>query len=268
MFWLDEAGADAVQALHATPGADRRLLTWLGCAVAVACMLLGVFVLVGAAAGIKPGPKSAVLPDTPFSVAGSDGAGRLVLPPIPTDAATPLPRNSNAAGGATAPKPCAEPDQNLHLRIPRLCVDAPIVPTRASGHDIEIPADVHTVGVWDGGAPISRPDGSAGDAGSTVVVGHVDDVDQGNGALHDLYLTKPGEAVYLTDSAGHTIRWRAVALQVVVKAALPHELFVGATGPRRLYLVTCGGKLVHLSNGRGGTFGTYEDNVIVTLVPG
>lgn len=268
MFWLDDAGAEAVQALHSRPGADRRLVTWLGCSVAIVCLLLGVFVLLGAAAGIKPGPKPAVLPDAPFSVVGSDGTGGPLLPPIPTGAPAPLPMNSNAAGGASAPKPCSAPDHNLHLRIPRLCIDAPIVATRATDKSIDIPTDVHTVGHWDGGQPISRPDGSAGNSGSTLLVGHVDDADQGNGALHDLYLTKPGEAAYLTDSTGHTVRWRAIAMQVVRKAALPPALFAGASGPRRLYLVTCGGALLHVSDGHGGTIGTYEDNVIVTLVPG
>jgi hypothetical protein len=275
MFWLDEVEDLEKQASRREAGPlpvsasreARRLRAVLTALVAVACVLLGVFVLIAAASGTKAGPKPAVLPDAPFSASvGSDG--RFALPPIPTAAATPLPKNRGAAGGASAPAPCSDPDRELHLRVPRLCIDAPLVPTRAHGGELQIPSDVHTVGVWDAGAALTDSSGSAGDSGTTVLAGHVDDASQGNGALHDLYLVKPGEAVYVTDARGRTVRWRAVALRIVVKSALPAELFAGPHGPRRLYLVTCGGKLLHLSDGRGGTYGTYEDNVIVTLVPG
>ena len=272
MFWLDDIDAEGATAttrgeLRSDDRAARRVRFWLIVLTAFGCLLAGGFVLVTAASGSRPGAKPAVLPDAPFVLPNAAG-GAVALPPVPTQPATPLPRNQHAAGGANAPAPCEVPDRATHVRIPRLCIDAEIVPSPSHGNELQIPRDVSTVGLWTGGQPLTEPDGSPGSTGSTLVAGHVDDVDQGNGALHDLYLTQPGEAVYVTDVRGRTVRWRAVAMQVVVKSALPKALFAGRDGPRRLYLVTCGGALLHVPDGSGGTVGTYEDNVIVTLVPG
>jgi hypothetical protein len=240
----------------------------LAAVVAMLSVLIGVTLVVAAGSDSRPAAKPAVLPDAPFALEAVGPHADVVLPPVPTTPAAPLPKNKNAAGGGSAPKPCSAPDRPSHVRIPRLCVDAAVVPTAAAGAELQIPRDVHTVGIWTGGQPLSAPDGSVGKTGTTLIAGHVDNSDQGNGALHDLYLTKPGEAVYVTDAKGHTSRWRAIAMQVVIKSKLPSGLFVGPHGPRRLVLVTCGGKLLHVSNGHGATFGTYADNVIVTLVPG
>jgi hypothetical protein len=102
-----------------------------------------------------------------------------------------------------------------------------------------------------------------GDTGTTLIAGHIDNIDQGNGAFHDLYLVQPGESIYTSDNEGHTVRWRTVSMQVVEKAALPHSVFIGVTGPRRLVLVTCGGPRIRYPSGN-----SYRDNVIVTAIPG
>ena len=236
--------------------------------LAVLCLVVGTVVVLAGASGSRSGPKPAVLPDAPFALETQGTRGRIALPSVPTDAATALPRNQGAAGGDRVPTPCTRPDGRLHLRIPRLCIDAALVATGVIGGEVEIPRDVRKLGLWTGGQSLTDTEGRVGTTGTTLIVGHVDDVDQGNGALHDLYLTRPGEAVYVTDAHGHTVRWRAIAMQVVIKSRLPKELFAGAHGPRRLQLVTCGGRLLRMPDGHGSTFGTYEDNVIVTLIPG
>jgi hypothetical protein len=206
-------------------------------------------------------PRAAVLPQAPFSVDPSR------LPPVPTATATPVPRNTGAPGGNTVPKPCYTTPQSGHVVIPRICIDAQIVMTTIANGSLVIPEDVHHVGYWTGSQPIVTPDGKGGytpgDTGTTLIAGHIDSIDQGNGALHDLYLVQPGESIYTTDDAGHTVRWRAVSMQVIEKVALPHSVFNGVTGPRRLVLVTCGGPLIHHPYG-----GSYRDNVIVTAIPG
>jgi len=55
--------------------------------------------------------------------------------------------------------------------------------------------------------------------GTTLLAGHVNDVAQGNGTLHDLYKVEPGALVYVADPAGAVTRWRVVGLDVAVKAA-------------------------------------------------
>jgi len=136
------------------------------------------------------------------------------------------------------------------------------VPTTVAGDgSLIIPADVHKVGLWTGGAAIVAT------AGTTVIAGHVDDVNQGPGAMNQLHNVAPGAVVTVTDTSGKVTRWQVTDVAVVGKDSLPAFVFAGKNGPRELALVTCGGPLLHLSNGHGGTYGTYRDNIVVTAVP-
>ncbi len=136
------------------------------------------------------------------------------------------------------------------------------MPTVVAGDgSLIIPVDVHKVGLWTGGAAVVAP------AGTTVIAGHVDDVNQGPGAMNQLHNVAPGAVVSVTETSGQVTRWQVTDVAVVGKDSLPAFVFAGKNGPRELALVTCGGPLLHLSNGHGGTYGTYRDNIVVTAVP-
>jgi len=144
------------------------------------------------------------------------------------------------------------------VTIPDLCIHGPVVPTpREPDGDLVIPASATEVGLWDGGATVGAAEGT------TLLAGHVVYGSAGKGTLFDLHKVAPGTVVELGDATGRVTRWRVIALEQVIKAALPSAVFRGRAGPRRLVLVTCGGPVVEVP-GHGPT---YRDNVIVTAVP-
>lgn len=107
----------------------------------------------------------------------------------------------------------------------------------AADASLLLPADVDEVTYWTGPASIDAADGGI------LVAGHVDDADQGQGALYRMHTLHPGDAVYLTKD-GVVTRWKIVRMETFVKERLPDWAFQGAGGPRELHLVTCGGEIV------------------------
>jgi hypothetical protein len=155
------------------------------------------------------------------------------------------------------------------LVIPTLGVKAPLVPTGAVGAaetaSLTIPADIHTVGWWDG--TVSDGDGviqedapRPGQPGVALIAGHIDSAVAGPGALYDLGELRPGDDVEIIDSRGRSSDWVVSAPpQSRLKTELPSSLWV-TTGAPKLALVTCGGPFDTLT-------GHYLDNVIVWASP-
>jgi hypothetical protein len=204
----------------------------------------GVALIVGGSRGSTP--VAAPLPAHGFSV--PSGA----LPPLPGSGAP----GAKAAGHGG----CDLTVGPSRLLVPGLCINAPVVPAALlPGGSLIIPANVHQVGLWDGGPGLAA--GTTG--GTTLLAGHVDYDGQGDGALYRLSDVTPGQVIDTVDANGKASRWRALSLRVVVKAALPASLFAGHAGPRLLTLVTCGGPVEYLP----GYGSTYADNIIVTAIP-
>jgi sortase (surface protein transpeptidase) len=118
---------------------------------------------------------------------------------------------------------------------------------------MELPDDVGRAGWYRFGPAPGAP-------GSAVLAGHVDDAEQGLGALAPLREAEPGQEVLVTDAAGATTRWRVVSRELLDKQALPVDLLFGREGPSRLTLVTCGGPFLP-------DVGGYRDNVVVVAEP-
>ncbi|WP_127782109.1 class F sortase [Rhodococcus sp. X156] len=196
-------------------------------------------------------PAAAPLPSVQFNVPAAE------LPPLEAAPAAADPLRDKPAGCELAVAPST-------VVIGSLCLSGRLVPasTTETGA-LNVPRDVHVVGMWDQGAPLAGPAGEPVAEGTTLLAGHVNDYSQGNGVLYDLYKVQPGAVVHAADAAGHTTRWRVTAQEVVVKAALPKSVFAGPVGERKLVLVTCGGPIVHVP----GYGNTYRDNVVVTAVP-
>lgn len=188
----------------------------------------------------------------------------------PQESGAPTPDRTYALAPADVPDPDLDrPDTNERTQtpdgpMPDDSVTIPAIGARASlvslgftgDGTLDLPTEVDQASHWDGSAPIDAADGSI------LVAGHVDDAQQGAGALYDLHAVQPGDAIYLTKNGVET-RWKVVALQSVVKEQLPDRVFSGESGPRELHLVTCGGPIVTDANGNG----TYLENVIATAVP-
>jgi hypothetical protein len=155
------------------------------------------------------------------------------------------------------------------LVIPSLGVDAPLVPTGATGSvgtaALTIPSDVHTVAWWDGvvsdgGRTVQENAPEPGQPGVALLAGHIDSATAGPGALYDLKDLAPGAIVEVVDSNQQVSTWRVSAPpETSLKTALPPSLWV-TTGPPKLALVTCGGPF-------DAATGHYLDNVIVWATP-
>jgi hypothetical protein len=137
------------------------------------------------------------------------------------------------------------------LAVPALGIDAPVdaVGVEPDG-TMTIPEDVSRVGWYRFGPAPGAPEGSA------VLAGHVDDAEQGLGAMSPLSGAAVGDRVQVTDAAGASTTWQVVARQEFSKQAVPLADLFARSGPPRLVLITCGGPF--LADVR-----SYEDNVVV-----
>ncbi|WP_369255975.1 class F sortase [Geodermatophilus amargosae] len=153
-----------------------------------------------------------------------------------------------------APLPVPDVVPPVRLEVPALGVDAPLeqAGVRPDGQ-MALPDDVGRAGWYRFGPAPGAP-------GSAVLAGHVDDAEQGLGALAPLREAEPGQEFLVTDAAGETTRWRVVSRELLDKRALPVDLLFGRTGPPRLTLVTCGGPFLP-------DVGGYRDNVVVVAEP-
>jgi sortase (surface protein transpeptidase) len=214
----------------------------LGLALAVGAPTAWALTRPEAAAGI---PVEQALPaPVPQSGAGSPPATSPATPP-----ATSLVTARDAAPAAprTVPAP-------VRVSAPSLGVDAPV---DAVGIDrdgqMELPADVARVGWYRFG-----PEPGAG--GSAVLAGHVDDEEQGPGALFRLRDAAVGDELTVTDAAGTATRWRVVSRELITKQVLPVDRIFARDGAPRLTLITCGGPFLP-------EYRSYRDNVVVVAEP-
>jgi hypothetical protein len=164
--------------------------------------------------------------------------------------------------GATDPGAVSEVrGTGAMLIIPALQVRAPVVATGAVDGFMTIPADIHTVGWYDGtdssgGTTTSARTPWPGQAGVSLLAGHVDWAGEGPGALYYIGQLVPGDPIEVIGSNRETTYWRVSEPPIVIgKADLPSDLFVNS-GPPKLALVTCGGPF-------DAATGHYLDNVIV-----
>jgi len=172
-------------------------------------------------------------------------------PALPMETLTgprqPVPQQLSPSAGQPAEPPVTENS----LVIPATGVNAPVDQVGILNGSLNIPPDVSRVGSWIGGPSLHSA------AGSSLIAGHIDNINQGAGAFKTLTKMRAGDIAYLNQS-GLTTRWVTISLQEVSKSDLPQSLFVGASGSRLLHLVSCAGQIHN---------GSYDDNIIVTLVP-
>jgi LPXTG-site transpeptidase (sortase) family protein len=120
----------------------------------------------------------------------------------------------------------------VRLVVPRLHVDAPVVPIGAPGRVLVPPGDPQVLGWWDGGAVPGAAHGGA------LVTGHT--VHTGGGAFDDLETLRPGDPVRVRTARG-TIRYAVTGVTVYRKASLARDAakVFRQRGPGRLVLITC-----------------------------
>jgi hypothetical protein len=159
---------------------------------------------------------------------------------------------------AAAPENDARTPSGLRptlVKYARLGISATVdsVGIDTTSGQLDVTKNVKRTSWWkDGGSPASSE-------GSTLIAGHVDSAKTGAGAFYPLKNGKKGDRIVVTTVDGKQRTFRVTGVRTVKKDALPQSLFT-RSGPKKLYLVTCGGPF-------NAALGHYRDNVIVTAVP-
>ncbi len=131
------------------------------------------------------------------------------------------------------PEPLS-PDVPVRLKIPRIGVDAPVVPVGLTpdGH-MDSPEGPEATGWYELGP---RP----GEQGSAVIAGH-SGYRTGPAVFDDLTQLRPGDRLYVVDDTGASVAFRVRESRQYDPGSRPEEVFLD-TGERRLNLVTCTGE--------------------------
>jgi sortase (surface protein transpeptidase) len=141
------------------------------------------------------------------------------------------------------------------VRVPRIGIDAPVVPVTVRPDGLlAVPADVRAVGWWSAGAPAAAP------SGTVVLAGHVDSARQGPGAFFGIRALEPGDRVILSSASGRTTAYTVAARRQYPKSALPPGQVFGQDTTSRLVLITCGGSFDWATR-------HYSANVVVYALP-
>ena len=196
---------------------------------------------------VRPRPAPAQSPEPVGSSSGAPAPAP--VPESTTDPATAAAPQSDAPVAA-APVPAVP----VRIYIPDLGVDTSVVSVGVDGDgELEIPADVHTVGWYRFGA-------LPGTAGSAVLTGHVDSADQGPGAFAHLGDLNPGQQFAIVDETGTQYWFAVVAREQWSKGEVPMDRLFDQAGEPRVVLLTCGGAFDRSVRG-------YKDNIAVTATP-
>ncbi|NUT35695.1 MAG: class F sortase [Hamadaea sp.] len=143
------------------------------------------------------------------------------------------------------------------VRIPGIGVDATIIPTgiAANGSIAVPPLESPELAGWYRYGP------SPGEAGSAVLVGHVDSRATGPGVFFELGRVRKGDTVEVDRADGSTATFRVDGVRLVAKDAFPAEEVHRVATAALLRVITCGGRFDRAQQ-------SYLDNIIVyaTLV--
>lgn len=143
--------------------------------------------------------------------------------------------------------------QPARVTIPALGLRADLVTSGIRRGAMAIPTSI-AKGGW-----LARSAAPGDLVGTTVLAGHVSDRRDRPGAFGKLRRARPGQVVTVRAGSGRIQRYRITS---VTSQARTRGLTVSTTGPHRLVLVTCTGKVTY----RNGHF-HYTRNLVVTAVP-
>ncbi len=140
----------------------------------------------------------------------------------------------------------------VHVSIPRIGIDGPIVPVGiAPDRQLDVPFG-QTAGWY-------RHSSLPSAAGASVIAAHVD-FDGSPGLFFDLRLTVVGDTITVTEPGGASIDYVVTEVVLYDKVDLPSDELFRSSGEHALHLVTCGGSFDRLAR-------SYRGNQVVTAVP-
>ena len=208
----------------------------------------GIALLVGAPLTWYVGQPSDTVGEPPAAVTVPEE------PVAPAVVGPPAERTPPDASDTALPATPA-PSEPTGIQIPAIGVDAAVDPVglEADG-GMEIPHDIHHIGWYEPGVAVGA------EQGTSVLSGHVDSREQGEGAFFHLRALDVDDLVSVDHADGSSSQWRVVARTVYPKHELPIEEIFTRFGDPRLVLITCGGAF-------DNTERSYDDNVVVYAEP-
>jgi LPXTG-site transpeptidase (sortase) family protein len=138
------------------------------------------------------------------------------------------------------------------LRIPRIGVDAPVIPIESNEDRVLLPPrDPGVAGWWSDGAAPGEPEGSA------VLVGHTVR-NNGGGIVDDVGTLRGGDTIEV-EGSNSALTYRVQSVDVLSKdqVARDAEQIFNQAGPGRLVVITC--------DDWDGT--VWQSNIITVAVP-
>jgi sortase (surface protein transpeptidase) len=162
-----------------------------------------------------------------------------------------IPMPTFAFGGLLTDESAMKPSQPTRITIPSLGVRADVVEVgNMEDGSIAAPTDdpAATAG-WYGFGP------TPGEAGTAIIVGHVDMADK-PAVFQHLRELKPGKLIEIRRKDRRVATFTVESVESFLKTAFPTDRVFADTGTPRLAVITCGGAWI------GGDTG-YTDNVIV-----
>ena len=174
----------------------------------------------------------------------------------PTTSPAPLPdRLPEVTARPAAPTAAPAVVPPVRVSLPAHGIEAPIDPVGVEPEgEMTLPEDVDRVG-WYSYGPVP-----GGAEGAAVVAGHVDDAEQGLGALAPLRAAEAGDEVVVEAADGSSTRWTVTSRETIDKPGVPLGDLFARTGAPRLVLITCGGPF-------DPELRSYRDNVVVVAEP-
>lgn len=214
----------------------RRLIVGSGVAILVLGIVLAI--VTGGSATRRP----SALPPTPPSPVGTS---------VPAETPTPKVKPPLHAIKCSKPAPRGDGSSPDQICIPSLRVDTSVMQLGLnSDRTVQVPPLSRV-----GEAGWYKYSAAPGDVGPTVILGHVDSAQYGNGVFFRLGTMHAGDKVVVSRGDGKVATFRVDRLQEISKSRFPTDAVYGTTSAPAIRLVTCGGRF-------DSATGNYEDNII------
>lgn len=196
----------------------------------------------------RPGGVHSAAPPVPQAPSSATSA-----PAAPAESPTPPARSTPAqapfhcstthvSGGSADP---------LRICIPAIRVDAAVLQLGLnSDRTVEVPPLSQV-----GDAGWYKYSVTPGSVGPTVILGHVDSAQYGEGVFFRLGRLHAGDQIVVTRDDGMVATYRVDQVSEIAKSRFPTDSVYGATSGPAIRLVTCGGKFDPAAR-------SYLDNII------
>lgn len=214
------------RARRATAAAGAVVLAW--------GLFLAIAGLPGVVTGLPPSPPRPVA--APNAVAPSAHTSSPHRTPFH------CPESHSARSGGTAP---------AQICIPRIRVDASVMKLGLNDDNtVEVPPLSRV-----GDAGWYKYSAAPGTVGPTVILGHVDSAQYGEGVFFQISRLHRGDIVRVTRGDGKLATFTVDRVTEQSKGSFPTRAVYGATSGPAIRLVSCGGSF-------DAATGNYEDNII------